>query len=110
MNEPLTPQTAGSTTVYVVAGGNHVSIALDRSESNELLDVIEVRAAPGDGPPPQGHAFAEWFRVLDRQLTFTDERDGVMRATHPASPPPTAASAAVTGSPLRWPSPPPQDR
>ena len=52
MSRPLIPQTAGSTTVYVVAGGNHVEIALDRSQSNELLDVIEVRAAPGGGPRP----------------------------------------------------------
>jgi hypothetical protein len=59
MSTPLTPQTARSTTVYVVTGGNHVEIALDRSQSNELLDVIEVRAAPGGGPPPHRQAFAE---------------------------------------------------
>jgi quercetin dioxygenase-like cupin family protein len=82
MSTPLIPQTPASRTVYVVAGGNHVAIALDRSESNELLDVIEVRAAPGGGPPPHRHAFAEWFRVLEGQLTFTEERDGVMRVTH----------------------------
>ena len=82
MGTPLIPRTAGSTTVYVGAGGNHVAIALDRSKSNELLDVIEVRAAPGGGPPPHRHAFAEWIRVLDGQLTFTERRDGVIRATH----------------------------
>jgi quercetin dioxygenase-like cupin family protein len=82
VSTPLTPKTAGGTTEYVVAGGNHVSIALDRSESNDLLDVIEVPAAPGGGPPPHRHAFDEWFRVLDGELTFTEERDGVMRATH----------------------------
>jgi quercetin dioxygenase-like cupin family protein len=82
----LTPQTASSTTVYVVAGGNHVAIVLDRSQSNELLDVIEVRAAPGGGPPPHRHAFAEWFRVLEGELTFAEERDGVMRATHASAP------------------------
>ncbi|MGO9892113.1 MAG: cupin domain-containing protein, partial [Solirubrobacteraceae bacterium] len=86
MSTRLTPQTASSTTVYVVAGGNHVEIALDRSQSNELLDVIEVRAAPGGGPPPHRHAFAEWFRVLEGELTFTEERDGVMRATHALGP------------------------
>jgi quercetin dioxygenase-like cupin family protein len=86
-DEPApTPQTAGSTTVYVVAGGNHVEIVLDRSQSNELLDVIEVRAAPGGGPPPHRHAFAEWFRVLEGELTFTEERDGLMRATHAVGP------------------------
>ncbi len=86
MSTRLTPQTASSTTVYVVAGGNHVEIALDRSQSNELLDVIEVRAAPGGGPPPHRHAFAEWFRVLEGELTLTEERDGVMRATHALGP------------------------
>jgi hypothetical protein len=30
--------------VYLVAGDNHVEIALDRSQSNEPLDAIEVRA------------------------------------------------------------------
>jgi quercetin dioxygenase-like cupin family protein len=82
MSTPLIPQTAGSPIVYVVAGGNHVVIVLDRAQSDELLDVIEVRAAPGGGPPPHRHAFAEWFRVLEGELTFTQERDGVMCATH----------------------------
>jgi quercetin dioxygenase-like cupin family protein len=86
MGIPLIPRPAGSTTVYVVAGGNHVAITLDRSESNDLLDVIEVHAAPASGPPHHRHAFAEWFRVLDVQLTFTEERDGVMRATHTLGP------------------------
>ena len=72
--------------MFVVAGGNHVTIALDRSQSNELLDVLEVHAAPGGGPPPHRHAFAEWFRVLEGQLTFTEERDGVMRATQTLDP------------------------
>ena len=48
MSTPLTPQTAGSTTVYVVAGGNHVEIALDRSQSNELTGLIEVRIDEDD--------------------------------------------------------------
>jgi quercetin dioxygenase-like cupin family protein len=86
MTTPLIPETGGNAPVYVVAGGNPVTIALDRSHSNELLDVIEVRAAPGGGPPPHRHAFAEWFRVLEGQLTFTEERDGVMRATHTLDP------------------------
>ena len=86
MGTPLVPQTAGNATVYVVAGGNHVTIVLDRLQTNELLDVIEVRAAPGGGPPPHRHAFAEWFRVLEGHLTFTEERDGVMRATHTLGP------------------------
>jgi Cupin domain len=86
MSAPLTAQTASSTTMYVVAGGNHVEIVLDRFQSNELLDVIEVRAALGGGPPPYRHAFAEWFRVLEGELTFTEERDDVMRATHALGP------------------------
>jgi quercetin dioxygenase-like cupin family protein len=85
MSPLLTPQTASSTTIYVVEGGDHIEIALDRSQSNELLDVIEVRAAPGGGPPPHRHAFTE-FRVLEGELTFTEERDGVMRATHALGP------------------------
>ncbi len=86
MTSPLIPEPGGNAPVYVVAGGNHVTIALDRSQSDELLDVIEVRAAVGGGPPAHRHAFAEWFRVLEGQLTFTEERDGVMRATHTLEP------------------------
>jgi quercetin dioxygenase-like cupin family protein len=82
----LTPHTADRTTVYVVAGGNHVTIALDRIESDGLFDVIEVRAAPGGGPPPHRHEFSEWFRVLEGELTFTEERAGAMRATHALGP------------------------
>ncbi len=79
---PLTPQAGDRTSVYVVAGGNHVTIGLDHGQSGGLFDVIEVRAAPGGGPPPHRHAFAEWFRVLEGELTFTEERGGVIRATH----------------------------
>lgn len=86
MSTPLTPQIGGSAPVYVVAGGNHVTISLDRSQASGQLDVIEVLAAPGGGPPPHRHAFAEWFRVIDGELTFTEERDGAMRATHALGP------------------------
>ncbi len=94
MGTPLIPRPAGSTTLYVVAGGNHVAMAQDRSESNKLLDVIEVRAAPGGGPAPHRHAFAEWFRVLDGQLIFTEERDSVIRATQTLVPGGSAFVAA----------------
>jgi quercetin dioxygenase-like cupin family protein len=86
MSTALIPQIGDSAPVYVVAGGNHITIVLDRLQGDELLDVIEVHAAPGGGPPPHRHAFAEWFRVLEGQLTFTEERDGVMRATHTLGP------------------------
>jgi quercetin dioxygenase-like cupin family protein len=72
---PMTPPT------YVVAGGNHVTVQLDRAQSDELFDVIEVRAAPGGGPPPHRHAFAEWFRVLEGELTISAQRDEAMRCT-----------------------------
>lgn len=86
MSTPLTPQIGGSAPVYVAAGGNHVTISLHRSQTGDQLDVIEVRADPGGGPPPHRHAFAEWFRVLEGELAFTEERDGVMRATHTLGP------------------------
>jgi mannose-6-phosphate isomerase-like protein (cupin superfamily) len=68
---PLTPHTADRPTVYVVARGNHVTIALDRVQSDGLFDVSEVRAGPGGGPPPHRHAFSEWFRVLEGELPAT---------------------------------------
>jgi quercetin dioxygenase-like cupin family protein len=73
--------TAEDCPTYVVAGGNYVTVLLDRSRSGDLLDVIEVHAAPGGGPPPHRHAFAEWFRVLEGELTLCEERDGTMRRT-----------------------------
>jgi quercetin dioxygenase-like cupin family protein len=64
--------------VYAVAGGNHVSVVLDRAETNAALDVIEVLAQPGGGPPPHRHAFGEWFQMLEGELTISGARDGVV--------------------------------
>ena len=77
----LSPTTAARCPTYAVAGGNRVTILLDRSASGALLDVFEVLAAPGGGPPPHRHAFAEWFRVLEGALTFCEDCDGTIRCT-----------------------------
>jgi quercetin dioxygenase-like cupin family protein len=79
--EPLTPTNVGDHVIYAVAGGNHVRVLLDRRDTASALDVIEVLAQPGGGPPPHRHAFAEWFRVLEGELTFAEERDGAVRCT-----------------------------
>jgi hypothetical protein len=60
--EPLTPTYVGDHVIYAVAGGNHVSVLLDRGDIASALDVIEVLAQPGGGPPPHRHAFAERHR------------------------------------------------
>jgi quercetin dioxygenase-like cupin family protein len=67
--------------VYEVAGGNHVTILLARDETEATVDVIEVLARPGGGPPPHRHAFGEWFRVLAGELTLCEERDGTVVCT-----------------------------
>jgi quercetin dioxygenase-like cupin family protein len=67
--------------VYAVAGGNHVVIELDRSVTDGKLDVIEVLAQPGGGPPPHSHAFGEWFLVREGELTLCEERDGKVVCT-----------------------------
>ncbi|HUA46467.1 MAG TPA: cupin domain-containing protein [Solirubrobacteraceae bacterium] len=54
--------------VYAVAGGNHVMIVVDATETDGTFDLIEVLARPGGGPPPHRHAFAEWFHVLEGSL------------------------------------------
>jgi hypothetical protein len=47
---PVTPVSAADRKIYAVAGGNHVTIELDRAMTGGLLDVIEVLAQPGGGP------------------------------------------------------------
>jgi quercetin dioxygenase-like cupin family protein len=77
----LTPTRVADRTTYAVAGGNHVTLLLHRSHTAAALDVIEVLAQPGGGPPPHRHAFAEWFRMLEGQLTLAEERDGTVVCT-----------------------------
>lgn len=58
----LQPRRSGTRpVVYEVAGGNHVTILLDRDETQTSVDVIEVLAQPGGGPPPHRHAFGSGF-------------------------------------------------
>ena len=78
---PLEPSHAADHPVYAVAGGNHVTVLLDRAATAGAFDVIDVLAQPGGGPPPHRHTFLEWFRVLDGELTLSEERDGVVRPT-----------------------------
>ncbi len=77
----LTPLPVSGRPVYVVAGGNHVTLLLDCEVSAGLLDVIDVLAQPGGGPPPHRHAFAEWFCVLEGELTISEERHGTVVCT-----------------------------
>ena len=79
--KPLAPARVADRATYAVAGGNHVMLLLDRSHTASALDVIEVLAQPGGGPPPHRHAFAEWFRVLEGELTLAEERDGTVVCT-----------------------------
>jgi quercetin dioxygenase-like cupin family protein len=79
--EPLEPTRVADRPTYAVAGGNHVTLLLDRSHTAGAFDVIEVLAQPGGGPPPHRHAFAEWFRVLEGELTLAEERDGTVVCT-----------------------------
>jgi quercetin dioxygenase-like cupin family protein len=67
--------------VYAVAGGNHVTLVLPREQTGGALDVIDVLAQPGGGPPPHRHAFGEFFRGLEGELTIAEERDGVVVPT-----------------------------
>jgi quercetin dioxygenase-like cupin family protein len=78
---PLSLISANQQPVYAVAGGNHVTIELDRSVTAGGLDVIEVLAQPGGGPPPHSHAFGEWFLVREGELTLCEARNGIVRPT-----------------------------
>lgn len=79
--QPLVPTRIADRATYAVAGGNHVTLLLDRGHTASALDVIEVLAQPGGGPPPHRHAFAEWFRVIEGELTLAEERDGAVVCT-----------------------------
>ena len=79
--EPLYPRGREGHSTYVVAGGNHVTIELDRGESGGTIDAIEVLALPGGDPPPHRHAFGEWFVVREGALTLCEERRGVVEPT-----------------------------
>lgn len=77
----LEPTAAGEHAVYAVAGGNHVTVLLGREEADGAFDVTEVLAQPGGGPPPHRHAFAEWFSVVEGELTLCEEREGTVVPT-----------------------------
>jgi quercetin dioxygenase-like cupin family protein len=79
---PLTPLAADQRPVYAVAGGNHVTLLLDRDATASAFDVIDVLAQPGGGPPPHRHAFGEWFHVRQGELTISEERDGTVVCIH----------------------------
>lgn len=81
MSAPVTPVSSAGHAVYAVAGGNHVTIELDRALTGGCIDVIEVLAQPGGGPPPHSHAFGEWFLVREGQLTLCEEREGIVVRT-----------------------------
>jgi quercetin dioxygenase-like cupin family protein len=81
MAEPVRSCGAEEHTIYAVAGGNHVTIELDRAETDGVLDAIEVFARPGGGPPPHRHEFAEWFLVREGTLTICEERGGTVVPT-----------------------------
>jgi quercetin dioxygenase-like cupin family protein len=79
--DPIEPRAAGDHAIYVVAGGNLVTVQLDRDETDGALDAIEVLARPGGGPPPHRHEFAEWFLVREGTLTICEEREGTVVCT-----------------------------
>jgi quercetin dioxygenase-like cupin family protein len=79
---PLIPRIAAVPAIYAVAGGNHVTTLVHRDETGGMLDLVEVLAQPGGGPPPHRHAFGEWFDVLEGELTLSEERDGTVECTH----------------------------
>lgn len=80
--ELLRPLGVADRPTYAVAGGNHVTLLLDRDQTASMFDVIDVLAQPGGGPPPHRHAFAEWFRMLEGELTISEERNGTVVCTH----------------------------
>ena len=67
---------------FRVADGRYVTVKLDRSETGGAIDVIEILADPGvDAPQPHRHAYGEWFRVLEGELTICEAVDGTIVPT-----------------------------
>ena len=77
----LRPEHVDEHPIYAVAGGNHVTVELDREQTGGALDIIEVLAQPGGGPPPHRHAFGEWFLVRQGELTLCEVRASTVVCT-----------------------------
>jgi quercetin dioxygenase-like cupin family protein len=68
----------GEGRVYAVAGGNHVRVVVDAKRTDGALDLVEVLARPGGGPPAHSHLFTETFVLLEGELVVEGEREGAM--------------------------------
>jgi quercetin dioxygenase-like cupin family protein len=96
-NSEPEPESEHGTDDFMVPGGSHIRVMLDRVESGGSIDVIEIVAEPGGGPPPHRHPYGEWFRVLEGELTMCEEQDGTIVATATL-----AAGDAVWIAPQIW--------
>lgn len=95
---------------YAVAGGSHITILLDGTTTRNVLDAVDVLAAPGGGPPPHRHGFAEWLRVLEGDLTLALLQEGKVAPDRILSPgdtfwvPPWTVHGVLnlSGAPVRF--------
>jgi quercetin dioxygenase-like cupin family protein len=69
---------------------------LSGEETGGQLAVLDIRCAPGGGPPPHTEPTHAFFRVIDGEIQFSLERNGMLEKVvlHPGD---TAFVPAGTG-------------
>jgi quercetin dioxygenase-like cupin family protein len=78
-NDRTSHARAGNGPHYLMLGSVAVSRLLGGAETGNTLSLVELIGAPGSGPGPHLDPWQESFYVLDGELTFRVEEDGVVR-------------------------------
>lgn len=61
------------TPVYLIAGVHRVTTLLDRIDSADRLDALEIVSPAGTTCPMHRHHFTVWYRVLDGELQVSQK-------------------------------------
>ena len=78
-NNRISHTAAGQGPHHLMLGSVVVSRLLGGDLTDHALSVVELIGAPGSGPGPHLDPWRESFYVLDGELTFRFEEDGVVR-------------------------------
>jgi quercetin dioxygenase-like cupin family protein len=79
MTDHATHTPAGRGPHQLMLGTVTASRLLGHEETGGELSLVELKGLPGSGPGPHVDPWRESFYVLDGELTFRFEQDGVVR-------------------------------